>query len=247
MRHFFKKYLEFRFVPVLGIQLFLGFVVFTIIGTLSHEMGHIAMAKLQGFETSLHYGYMQYDIGSFPSDIEGVALEYKDEISKGLDFPKKNRWEEVRKERQMQRFWVSLGGPLQTVLFGTIGCILLFIKRKRLQEKGLKLLDWIFVFLALFWLREWFNPVYGLASGIIDGDYTPFNGRSDELRLARTLGWWEGSISLPLALIAFVIALWVIFKMIPKVARFTFIISGLFGGVFGFFFWLEGIGPILLP
>lgn len=243
----FKNYIEFHFDAILGIQLFLGFVFFTIVGTLSHELGHIAFAKAQGFETSLHYGYMNFDIGPIPQDIEEIALTYKQELSKGLDFPKKERWEQVLKERQMQDFWVTLGGPFQTVLFGTIGCILLFVKRKKLQEKGFKLIDWIFVFLSLFWLREWFNPLTGLVHGIMRGDYDPFKGSGDELRLARFLGWWEGSIALFLGFIAFVIALWVVFKMVPKPLRFTFIISGLTGGIFGFFFWLQWVGPLVLP
>lgn len=38
-----------------------GFILFTVIGTLSHEFGHFAVARLLGYEASLHYGYTSYE------------------------------------------------------------------------------------------------------------------------------------------------------------------------------------------
>jgi len=243
----FSKYLMLSIKPMLGLWLLLGFIFFTIIGTLTHELGHVAFAKMQGFETSLHYGYMNFDKDSIPKDIEEISKKYKDEISQGLDFPEKARWEEVRKRRSLQSFWVYLGGPFQTILFGTIGFILLYRKRHIIQENGMYLLDWLYVFLGFFWLREWFNVMTAIVRSIVGGDYSPFSGSSDEIHLARHLNWWEGSISLPLAIIAFVIACYIIFVILPKPERLTFIISGLLGGVLGFWFWLIWLGPMLMP
>ncbi len=77
----FSKYLMLSIKPMLGLWLLLGFISFTIIGTLTHELGQVAFAKMQGFETSLHYGYMNFNMDSIPKDIEEISKKYKDEIS----------------------------------------------------------------------------------------------------------------------------------------------------------------------
>jgi hypothetical protein len=40
------------------ILLSLTFILFTVLGTLTHEGGHIAAAKYYGYEPTLHYGSM---------------------------------------------------------------------------------------------------------------------------------------------------------------------------------------------
>ncbi len=42
------------------ILLSLTFILFTVLGTLTHEGGHIAAAKYYGYETTLHYSSMNY-------------------------------------------------------------------------------------------------------------------------------------------------------------------------------------------
>lgn len=243
MRSFLNNCITLVFKPKLAVWIFFGFVAFTIIGTLTHEMGHIAVAKVLGYKTTLHYGSMNFDQGEVPDDIKEIALRNKEAIASGIDFLGKDKWEEIRKQRRENGFWVHLGGPLQTILTGTIGFLILYRRKPQIQTNGIKLMDWFLIFLSLFWLRELSNFVQGM----ITGDNSPFSGRSDEIRLARSLGWWEGSISLPLAIVALIIALYVIFKIIPVVYRLTFIAAGFTGGVFGFLFWLKWVGPVVLP
>lgn len=64
----FSKYLMLSIKPMLGLWLLLGFISFTIIGTLTHELGQVAFAKMQGLD-------------SIPKDIEEISKKYKDEIS----------------------------------------------------------------------------------------------------------------------------------------------------------------------
>jgi hypothetical protein len=52
--------LRFEILPKFFFIIFLAFILFTIIGTLSHELGHIAVAKYFGYETTLDYGSMAY-------------------------------------------------------------------------------------------------------------------------------------------------------------------------------------------
>ena len=79
----------------------LAFVVCTVLGTLSHEFGHIVVAKCLGYETTLHYASMNW--------------------TTGLDYPAVNA---------RHVLLVSLGGPAQTLLFGLLGFGLLCYRRK---------------------------------------------------------------------------------------------------------------------
>lgn len=242
-----KNLIVFKIKPVLAIWIFLGFVAFTVIGTLTHELGHIAMAKALGYNTTFHYGSMNYDSKEIPKDIKEIAQRNKNAISKGENFPGKDRWEEVRNDRIKDRFLISLGGPLQTMVTGTIGLFFLYRRKDSIKKTGLKFADWILIFLSLFWLRELSNLMMGVIRSILHGHFNPFLGRSDEIRLARHLDIWEGSVSLPLAIVALAVGLYVIFRIIPKSLRFTFILAGFFGGLFGFWFWLMWLGPIVMP
>ncbi len=242
-----KTYLDLVVHPILALWLFFGFILFTIIGTLSHELGHIAFAKAQGCTTTLHYGSMSFKRGAVPEDIVDLAKRYKREISDGKDFPGKSRWEAVREERQKLSFWVTFGGPFQTILFGTIGFMVLFSRRHTIDKDGMAIQDWFWMFLSFFWLRMLYNPVYSFLSGLTRADFYPFDGHSDELNLARRLGWWEGSISLSLALMSCTLVVFVIFSIIPKTYRLTLLSSGLTGGLIGAWFWLSWIGPKILP
>ncbi len=242
-----KKYISFVFYPKLALWILIGFISFTVIGTLTHEMGHIAFAKAQGFKSKLHYGSMSYYDGPYSSEFEKIWIENEEAIKTGQPYAQKERRQELLHILSAQGMWVTLGGPLQTILTGTIGFLLLYRRRKQIQKIGMKFIDWIFVFLTLFWLRETTNVVTGFLKAITKGGFNPFEGHSDELRLARHLGWWEGSISLSLALIAICIAIYVIFKILPRSVRFTFISAGFVGGVFGYMIWLVWIGPILMP
>jgi len=47
--------------------------------------------------------------------------------------------------------------------------------------------------------------------------------------------------------ISFQIFSFVVFRIIPKNLRSTLLAAGLIGGIFGYFFWLEWVGPILIP
>lgn len=58
------------------IILSLGFICFTIIGTLSHEYGHIFVAQKLGYTTQLHYGSMSW-YGGNREETSNIYKEYK--------------------------------------------------------------------------------------------------------------------------------------------------------------------------
>ena len=236
----------------------IGFILFTVIGTISHEYGHIIVAKSFGYETTLHYGSMNYLPKGYLEDKDVIAVRdlTKDYVDIEYDsWPKdiKEKTEEYNNILQ-KRYWnkksnsgllVTVGGPLQTTLTGTIGLLILLWRRKSIYKNGLKVLDWLAIFLSLFWLQEIFNLVTSIGGELISPNGTWFSG--DELYISQSLNLWSGTISLILATIGTIIAIYVVFRIIPKKIRLTFILSGFVGGIVGFILWMNIIGPKILP
>ena len=85
---------------------FTAFTVFpflVVFGTLSHEYGHIIMAKILGYETILHYGSMSW----FKNGINGEIYASK-----------------------FDNILVTFAGVLQTITTGTIGFLILKKSKK---------------------------------------------------------------------------------------------------------------------
>lgn len=240
------------------IVLTITFILFTVIGTLSHEYGHIAVAKYFGYKTSLHYGSMDFypkgylqdkdleayqaltkdywntEYESWPDDVKEKATKYRNILQKRY-------WE----EKSNKGLLVIVGGPLQTILTGITGLIILYLRRKSIKIKGLKIIDWVAVFLGLFWLREIFNLVHSLGAEIISPNGRWFSG--DEYYISKDLNLWSGTIPIVLGTIGLLISVYIVFKIVPKSLRLTFILSGLIGGLTGFIIWMDIIGPKILP
>lgn len=198
------------------LYLMLGFILATVVGTVSHEYGHVLMAKHYGLEAEVYYGYSTW-----------------------------HRPDSMPPLTTLKRFWIVFGGPLQTLLTGTIGLFLLYKYREScLKASALSFGQWVLVFVALFWLRFSFNFVQSIPRWIQRGQLT---GRSDEIRMARMLEWPTWSVSLFLAVFGFLVLGWIVLKVIPKSQRLTFILAGLLGGIAGFVLWLDWLGPIVMP
>ena len=141
-----------------------------------------------------------------------------------------------------QSLWMSAGGPLQTMLTGTIG-VLLSLRIPRSIER-LSTVQWTIVFLALFWLRQSANLVVGSASLLLSSKQSI---RGDEIRLAYGLGLPGWSLALVTGLIGFGVLYYITFRVIPRQQRITFLAAGLIGGVLGYILWLHLLGPVIMP
>ena len=211
-RHLDRKLMDKK----LFIGLFLAFFASTIIGTLSHELGHYIIAKHQGLDARINYGST---ILSTPDPNNSIIPS--------------------------SPIATTLGGPLQTILTGTIGLLLLFIFRKRFHSTDkLSYGQWIIIFLSLFWLRQTANFCKWLGGYFINGK---FSSNSDEIRIANyfDLPTWT-VISITAIIGAFVLAI-ITFKFIPSRQRTTFLTAGLLGGISGFYFWLIQFGKYIMP
>jgi len=227
------------------IFLFLGFIVSTIVGTLSHEFGHYSVAKLMGYEARIHYGMTSYYDLQNKSLLDSSYSKYIYQIKSNKDFPDKAKFLSVMAKNSTNGFWIILAGPMQTILTGTIGLIFLVIFRKRYSKVDkLSTGGWLLVFLALFWLRELANLFTTICILIMTGKIST---HGDEIILAIDFDLPILTISIGTGIISALVLLFVIFKIITQRQRLTFILAGLFGGVTGFVLWLKTLGPILMP
>lgn len=223
----------------------LAFALFTVVGTLSHEYGHIAIAKLFQQETTLHYGSMNHGNPARSTRISELYQSHKEAIENKSDFDGREEYMMLIREQWFESLWVSIGGPLQTVLTGVIGLVILYYQRRRINEASFNFWTWLGVFLGLFWLREIFNLTIGFAKHFLLGRDRLFGG--DELHISKMLGLWDGTISLGLGLGGLVVSGWIVFKIVPKKLQFTFIFSGLVSSALCFYLWMYIVGPALLP
>ncbi|MFT5513364.1 MAG: hypothetical protein ACI8SE_001771, partial [Bacteroidia bacterium] len=161
----------------------LAFIAFTVIGTLSHECGHIAVAKVLGYHTTLHYASMNSYSSETMKRIDDrlnaskLTESINDDALLKASFKPKNH-----------RLWITLGGPAQTMLTGLLGFFLLSKRRKTKRQKAYGLVDWLLVFLSLFWLREVFNLTMTLAYGYLGNKTNYFAGNGDEIKISDALG-----------------------------------------------------------
>lgn len=231
--------LQFR----LFIYLVLGFIAATVIGTVTHECGHIAVAKMLGYKTELHYASMSADYNEKTEEIDRYYESNKEILMTKKDSPERQKLESLIVAYQKDGTMVRWGGPIQTMLTGTIGFLLLWFNRKNIDNK-LTLLQWIFVLLTFFWSRQIFNMLTGTALYFKRGKWVI---TGDEAILSYHYNLPTETINAVTAIIATVILLVTVFKLIPKQQRLTFITAGIIGSTIGALFWLKYFGPVILP
>ncbi|MES2565833.1 MAG: hypothetical protein V4565_03140 [Bacteroidota bacterium] len=121
-------------------KLLFAFVLCTIVGTVTHELGHYAVAKSLGYNPKLHYASTAWK-------------SYDHTPTKPGD-----------------SFLITLGGPMETLSIGTLGFFLLVFYRKQFQKAdALVFKQWVIIFMALFWLRQPFNLFTWLGNSFVTG------------------------------------------------------------------------------
>ncbi|MEO6612750.1 MAG: hypothetical protein ABIT05_08730 [Chitinophagaceae bacterium] len=205
-----------HFDKSLFIYLAIGFILATIIGTITHEFGHCLVATSLGYKAHINYASSWWT-KSYP----GQPISFSDS------------------------FLITLGGPLETMLTGTIGLICLFIFRRSFQKStSLSFRQWVFIFIALFWLRQTVNYFVWISTYIFTGQ---FSDLTDEIHIANYLqlpGWTIPALTAVLGAIVLTI---ILLKFIPIKKRLTFIVSAVVGGVTGYITWFYFLGPKLMP
>ncbi len=226
------------------VYLTLIFIAMTAIGTVTHELGHYTIAKSIGREVSIHYGSVSLQNDSLYGYFNDTFHKYSYEIKNKIDFPGKEKYFNSIKKFQRENFLITLGGPLQTILTGTIGFFFLLLNRKKyVKVNRITPLGWILIFLSLFWLRQIANICTSVFSYILKGK-VPLNGDETKMAIYLKINTW--SIEVITGLLAMIVLL-IILKIIPKRLLVTFILAGCVGGVLGFYLWLVKFGKYIMP
>lgn len=213
----------------------ISFIAFTAIGTLCHEYGHVIMAKILGYETTLHYGSMEFDDSKLINTIKTLESINKES----------NKVQNLKQIHWLHNILIAAAGPLQTILTGSIGFFLLLSYNRNKTPKPPTFFEWVLVFSTLFWLRQVFNWINSILTEIITPDGSYFTG--DEKKIAELLGIWPGTIATILGLVGSAVCFWVVFKFMPKNRRLVFILSGILGAPLGYILWMKILGPSVLP
>lgn len=230
--------------PRLFALLALGFVLATIIGTVSHELGHIAVAKSLGYETKLHYASIHFNWEEKLDFLETYFHKNEAKIHAEGNSPEKTYFKTA-----FAKFWyndslVRWGGPLQTMITGTLGTIMLWLRRKKILTYGMKTADWFWVIISFFWSRQLANIIIIGINRFLFPKTLP---GGDEARISQYLRLPILTLNVVTGFIAGVVLIWVVFIIIPKHQRFTFITGGLAGSALGWMVWMKWIGPAVLP
>ncbi|MDT0678100.1 hypothetical protein [Autumnicola musiva] len=110
-----------------------SFMAFTVIGTLTHQFGHIAVAEFLGYKSTLHFRSINYDNSILIDKIYTIYAENRTAIANDFNFKEKILLASELKKLKFHGFLVPIGGPLQTILTGLIGFIILIPRQLSIQ------------------------------------------------------------------------------------------------------------------
>jgi hypothetical protein len=247
-----KEIFPFNFKIKLFIQLFIGFMIAVFIGTLSYSVPEYITAKQLGYDAKLHSLYASHGPGckqlhATYDYLDSIRKKYPEEIKSKTDFPDKKKYDEVlsiAKTYGKDSVYINFTAIGFPIFIGTIALIFLFIfKRKYSNIESLKFKQWILIFLSLFWLRSAFN-LWGTS---IVNALTNHKFSFMDTFISYHYGWSPNVFPIVSGILGTIVLILVIFVFIPKQQRFTFILSGLFGGLSGFFLWFFFLGKHILP
>lgn len=230
--------------PRLIFLLIITVMLFTVIGTLSHEMGHALVARNYGRDAVIHYGYTSYTATAEDSLFQDIALRNHTEIRAGSDFPERPRFESMKQRIFREQRNITWGGPGQTMFTGTIGLVLLLSQWRNFKRaERLGSTQWLIVFLTLFWLRQVMNFMIGIGTAALTGSF-PRNGDEAQLALHYGLPFWTiNAVTFIPAVAVCILA----FSALPKSQRGSFLTAMIIGAPAAYFLWFEILGPVLMP
>jgi hypothetical protein len=229
----------------LFLSLVATFILFTIVGTLTHELGHYGAAKYLGLTPILHYQSVTLELSKNDIEIDKIYGLYEKEIDAKQDFPAKKRYDELMEIETKNDFIHRAAGPIQTMLTGTIGFVLLIVFRKHFfSTQKLNVKQWLLIFFSLFWLRQVANIFQEIASYIFTRKQITYG---DENILSSYLSMGNDTLLSITAIIGLAISCIIVFKFIPSAQRKIFIAAGFVGGIIGFVLWMYLLGPKLMP
>ena len=104
------------------------------IGMWWHECGHYIVAKYIDYQTQIVYNYTYWGNSKTKAFEDSIFFKHhKGKELENSDFPGKQKFLDAVRKENSDDFWITLAGPLETMLTGTIGFILLLLYKTSLQ------------------------------------------------------------------------------------------------------------------
>lgn len=246
----------------LFLYLILGFVVATIAGTVSHESAHYIAAKNLGYKAKIGYQSVCYQSVSIDTKqklhkFDSLYKANEEKILSEEYSPEKeyfiNYRESLGKIIERESFIFTVWAPIQTMATGTIGFLILWFNRNKIwQKSSLSVTDWIWVLLGFFWSRQVANILVATVKYLMTGE---ISYKGDEVKISTYLFSLKGessflalnSVGIITGIIGSIILAYIIFGIVPKRQRLTFITAGIVGSMLGWVIWMETLGPAILP
>lgn len=222
------------------------FFLTVIVGTLSHELGHYVVGRWQGYEVKLCYNKTLIRDKQYGVLVDSTISAHLFEIQEGSDYAGKQIVDSVRQRYAEDSLASTVGGPLQTMLTGSIALLLLFRlgKNSRYSTDKVSVSHWLLICLALFWLRQPVNLVRNLVDILMSKHHWLI---SDEVKLSYYFGLPLLSMNILTALLGIAVFFIILRYFIPTNERKLFLFSLTVGGVLGVIMWMGLLGPAILP
>ena len=227
------------------LSLTIAFALTAVAGTLLHECGHYLVARALGYKSTISYAYTNWVNNKVDGALHVAYEKYGYQVMHHLPYPDQEKVKLLEHKSRQDSFWITLAGPLQTMLTGCLGLFLILIYRKRYASaSSLSFWEWLPLFLSLFWTRQVFN--------FFIGGNLPFlkaipSLPSDETKLSIYFNWPGWLLSAITALIGLLVSSFIVLKIVSPKDRTAFMVAGLVGGGGGFIIWIKWLGPMLLP
>lgn len=219
---------------------FFIFLAVPAIGTITHEIGHAITGMVLGYRPTIHYGSCAYRGGT----CEEMSTLWESQGSKILQNPASEvalQFQALHRTCQRDRRWLAAGGPLSTILIGSVGFVwLVSVQQKRGCTRPLSASAWLGTIMALFWSREVVVLLRELAAFSPEVVYAP-----DEREAALLCGLPHWVFSLGLGAIGLAVCLQVT-AWHPARRRLAFVIGGTIACSMGMGIWYGLLGPFIL-
>jgi hypothetical protein len=216
------------------------FIMMVPVGTLTHESAHWITARYFGNHTELHYASVSYHGETQKKFLEVIEAYSIDGDSWSQE--QKQSYKSAVRNYILEGKAITLSGPLQTLLTGLIGCLILLIRRKSQLNGIFTSVDWLAVFLTLFLSRFAANATHHFIAGFLG-----FKSSGDEDKLASLHQVNPNVLYAVLWISSVSILSYLTFKIIPKDKLKPFLIGGALGCSIGWVLWMYLLGPFLLP
>jgi len=229
------------------LTLTVAFLFFSLTAIFIQLFAFQPVAKYFSYETSISYnatGLCKSHIKD--SFIERLYEQYAYEIENNLEFSGKSQLQEYERQHLVKLILIDGAAPLIFIILGIVGFVYLIKYKKNINYNNLSLIQWIAVFLNLFWFRWLLLLVLYIVFVSLskkDNALLIIN----ETNIAYALNISPLFILIPLGLFSTWICYITVFVFIPKVYRGKFLLTGVIGCILALLFWFKLIGAMVLP